>query len=103
MDIIHTDEKFGLQITIGHMDFWPNGGKQQPGRLFNIEAIKFIVLTEINNQLGCSIIQLLNIVFSALVACSLNRARDLFKYSIVSSDYFTSSNTCANYGKVNPS
>ena len=29
MDVIHTDGTLGIQVDIGHMDFYPNGGKMQ--------------------------------------------------------------------------
>lgn len=31
VDIIHADEVFGMPTTNGHVDYWPNGGKDQPG------------------------------------------------------------------------
>lgn len=31
VDIIHVDEIFGSPTTKGHVDFWPNGGKDQLG------------------------------------------------------------------------
>lgn len=31
VDIIHVDEVFGMPTTNGHVDYWPNGGKDQPG------------------------------------------------------------------------
>ncbi len=33
VDIIHTSMVFGLQVSLGHHDFWPNGGLSQPGCL----------------------------------------------------------------------
>ncbi|XP_063401427.1 inactive pancreatic lipase-related protein 1-like [Mytilus trossulus] len=33
VDVIHTDVVFGLQKEMGHADFFPNGGKFQPGCL----------------------------------------------------------------------
>ncbi|CAF0864126.1 unnamed protein product [Brachionus calyciflorus] len=34
VDIIHTDLELGIQKAIGHLDFYPNGGKNQAGCLF---------------------------------------------------------------------
>lgn len=31
VDIIHVDEVFGMPTTNGHVDYWVNGGKNQPG------------------------------------------------------------------------
>ncbi|XP_063399722.1 pancreatic lipase-related protein 2-like [Mytilus trossulus] len=35
VDIIHTDGALGFQHTMGHVDFYPNGGRSQPGCLFD--------------------------------------------------------------------
>ncbi|XP_052067286.1 inactive pancreatic lipase-related protein 1-like [Mytilus californianus] len=35
VDIIHTDGALGFRHTMGHVDFYPNGGKVQPGCLFD--------------------------------------------------------------------
>lgn len=43
VDVIHTDAAtafirgFGLEATLGHIDFYPNGGKSQPGCRAHIE------------------------------------------------------------------
>lgn len=31
VDVIHVDEIFGMPTTNGHVDYWVNGGKDQPG------------------------------------------------------------------------
>jgi hypothetical protein len=31
VDNIHVDSFFGIQENIGHQDFYPSGGKSQPG------------------------------------------------------------------------
>ncbi|RNA22544.1 pancreatic triacylglycerol lipase [Brachionus plicatilis] len=31
VDVIHTDSELGIQKPIGHLDFYPNGGKKQNG------------------------------------------------------------------------
>ncbi|ESO12282.1 hypothetical protein HELRODRAFT_105263 [Helobdella robusta] len=35
VDIIHTDNVLGTTKSLGHLDFYPNGGKQQPGCITN--------------------------------------------------------------------
>ena len=31
VDVIHTDTIYGTLRDLGHIDFYPSGGKQQPG------------------------------------------------------------------------
>jgi len=31
VDVIHTDSLLGLFTAVGHIDFYPNGGHNQPG------------------------------------------------------------------------
>ena len=33
VDVIHTDKELGLQEEVGDIDFYPNGGKSQPGKI----------------------------------------------------------------------
>ncbi|XP_071120971.1 inactive pancreatic lipase-related protein 1-like [Mytilus edulis] len=35
VDVIHSDAIFGFQHRMGHADFYPNGGKNQPGCAFD--------------------------------------------------------------------
>ena len=37
VDVIHTCALFGLQMSMGHQDFWPNGGNVQPLCIFSIK------------------------------------------------------------------
>lgn len=32
VDIIHVDAFYGIQDAIGHKDYYPSGGKSQPGQ-----------------------------------------------------------------------
>ena len=100
VDIIHTDEKLGLQTQIGHMDFWPNGGKQQPGKHLEILLLKHLklILLKFNKQ-GCTIA----VLFTGLIdfiGCAHMRAIYLYISSIVSSNYFVSSNNCTSYSEI---
>ncbi|CAF1012069.1 unnamed protein product, partial [Brachionus calyciflorus] len=38
VDIIHTDSTLGIQDPIGHIDFYPNGGGNQPGCLTRMNS-----------------------------------------------------------------
>ena len=65
MDIIHTSISYGLQVSIGHADFWPNMGQVQPGCTFSLE-----------------------------VACSHMRVTKFYAESILSVRKFQSSSVC---------
>lgn len=76
VEVIHTDGSsllqlgFGLDKAIGHADFYPNGGENQPGCERNIRLPLFSLMTGRFAKLTASL------------ACSHMRAFDLFTESI---------------------
>ena len=66
VDAIHTCITYGLQVSVGHADFWPNMGKVQPGCMLTLQ-----------------------------VACSHMRATELYAESILSENKFQTSKDCA--------
>ncbi|KAG8192467.1 hypothetical protein JTE90_017996 [Oedothorax gibbosus] len=86
VDIIHTNggdnpiDGLGIKETIGHMDFYPNGGTRQPGCFFN--------LYEDND---------FNATFERLVAnsCDHSRANFYFLESIKNCTFFATQ--CESY------
>jgi len=69
VDIIHTSSMFGIKISIGHADFWPNAGSTQPMCKKNI--LKSFI-------------------------CSHTRAPKLYAESILSRNKFKTSLSCNN-------
>ncbi|KAK3755919.1 hypothetical protein RRG08_013371 [Elysia crispata] len=73
VDVIHTDSEplyssgFGIRISIGHVDFWPNGGEHQPGCPEETWGIFSLLNFEAEISTG---------------ACSHSRALSLFTDSI---------------------
>ncbi|RUS76395.1 hypothetical protein EGW08_015846 [Elysia chlorotica] len=70
VDVIHTDAEglsdfgFGIRISIGHVDFWVNGGTHQPGC-----PPETISLQDVETSID-------------VINCSHGRSLDLFTYSI---------------------
>lgn len=79
VDCIHTSAKFGLQKSIGHKDFYPNGGSSQPG-------CTILPSKQIQAEL------MADEKFNPIdwIKCSHDRARDLYEESLISSCPFTS-------------
>jgi len=82
VDIIHTDAKsiiyggYGLEQPIGHVDFYPNGGKVQPGcSLLELPSLSTITVEDITLPSA-------DTVGRHLVACGHNRAVHLYTDSI---------------------
>jgi len=82
VDVIHTDAKsiiyggYGLEQPIGHVDFYPNGGKVQPGcSLLELPSLSTITVEDITLPSA-------DTVGRHLVACGHNRAVHLYTDSI---------------------
>ena len=76
MDIIHTDiAYFGIPYAIGHVDFYPNGGKNNPGCFANNTKVYLIRCTFC---LFFKNIFTLQGVDKALVACDHSRSHKYF-------------------------
>jgi len=75
VDVIHTDWKFGINLSIGHKDFWPNRNKEQP---------------------GCSFDYIHRIGVYGIIFCSHMRAIEYYVESIGSLNSFKASNNCQN-------
>lgn len=84
VDVIHTDMDsifslgYGLEQQVGHLDFYPNGGRQQPG----CDSLSRIPLTALTD--GQDFLEGLDAAQKEFVACSHNRAPKLFTDSILS-------------------
>ncbi|XP_012940354.1 pancreatic triacylglycerol lipase-like [Aplysia californica] len=78
VDIMHTDAEalldagFGTRYSIGHVDFYPNGGEHQPGCPEETYGILSMISFEDEKEGG---------------ACSHGRAVDLFIHSINNCQY----------------
>ncbi|KAL3869621.1 hypothetical protein ACJMK2_042286 [Sinanodonta woodiana] len=79
VDVIHTDKTgFGIKQSTGHVDFYPNGGENQPGcKASMAEYFKKLINGEINE-------------IEKSIACSHMRAIALFIESINTKCWFLS-------------
>jgi pimeloyl-ACP methyl ester carboxylesterase len=83
VDIIHTDsDTLGQPQALGHIDFYPSGGLNQPGCLRH-------VLRQADDELGPA----------PQGACSHSRAYEFFEESI-RRDCFLSRSKCTNYSNL---
>ncbi len=87
VDIIHTDSTLGLDLPIGHADFYPNGGRSQPSCSTNNKT-----------HIQKSKRNLMNAIES--VKCSHARSVDFFIQSINPNCQFLSI-LCNSYGIIN--
>ncbi|WAR22785.1 LIPR1-like protein [Mya arenaria] len=90
VDVIHTDAQpitslgLGAKKPMGHVDFYPNGGKDQPGCTRSPRTHLFKLITGKFRS------------FKKGIACDHARARDYFIESITSTCRFTA-NLCRSY------
>jgi len=88
VDVIHTDSKefykggLGMEQPVGHVDFYPNGGKAQPGCSF----LDFPYLPSINGNVEDITLPPADSVARNLFACGHNRVIDLYIDSILHTD-----------------
>lgn len=98
VDVIHTDADsilnlgtgYGLWQPVGHLDFYPNDGRSQPG-CDSLRRIPYAALTS-----GVSLYEGLDAAQKELIACSHNRAPKLFTDSILSQCPYTAFQ-CSSY------
>lgn len=87
VDVIHTDSKgfykggLGMEQAVGHVDFYPNGGKVQPGCSF----LDFPYMPTISGDVDTISLPAADSVARNLFACGHNRVIDLYTDSILSS------------------
>ncbi|KAK7052800.1 hypothetical protein SK128_022400 [Halocaridina rubra] len=97
VDVIHTDSDsiyllgLGMEQAVGHVDFYPNNGRRQPGCLNPLEAFFEGVGQGFDYIKGLSPDQ------SSFVTCSHSRSHRLFIDSIVSSTCTYDAYNCLSY------
>ena len=88
VDVIHTDCKgfykggLGMEQPVGHVDFYPNGGKYQPG----CSLLDFPYLPSFNEDADEITMPAADSVARNLFACGHNRVLDLFIDTIENSE-----------------
>ncbi|GFR66356.1 pancreatic lipase-related protein [Elysia marginata] len=77
VDVIHTDAEglissgFGIRTSIGHVDFWPNGGEHQPGCPDETYGILTILKPEAGvDTLACSHMRCLDFFSNSINLCT---------------------------------
>ena len=95
VDIIHTDILAGIQDSIGHKNFYPNGGKHQPGCLLKASEIELIAKIELNT-LTESDMESETFVDALVIGCNHQRSTMYYAESINAHCKF-SALKCPNY------
>jgi hypothetical protein len=84
VDVIHTAEDLGTERDIGHLDFYPAGGRHQPGC--------FVKESEFSEEFWDSNKELRD-------SCSHSRAYE-FMIESIKSDCFRATQQCSNYDNI---
>lgn len=96
VDIIHTDSELGIQDRIGHLDFYPNGGKKQNGCILRANDL-------INPQLNDEKFKIIEMRIEpkgdigGFVSCSHSKSHQFYAESISMCSF--KSVKCSNYGE----
>ncbi|XP_069948987.1 pancreatic triacylglycerol lipase isoform X2 [Cherax quadricarinatus] len=91
VDVIHTDADsifnlgvgYGMKQPVGHLDFYPNDGRNQPG----CDSLTRVPLTALTD--GLNLYEGLDAAQKELIACNHNRASKLFTDSILTPCLYT--------------
>lgn len=94
VDVIHTDSELGIQESIGHLNFYPNGGRKQNGCIFRTSDL----LTPIINNKKFELIEMRiepKGDVGGFLSCSHGKVNEFYAESI-SSCHFKSAK-CSSY------
>jgi hypothetical protein len=104
VDVIHTDDLAGLQESIGHQDFWPNGGAVQTGCIFrkNQETLAnktetYEIIGETNDRVYSN---KSSKALTDLISCSHSKSQLFYAQSVSAGCQFESV-LCKSWGKYN--
>jgi pancreatic triacylglycerol lipase len=86
VDAIHTNGEptillggFGMVQPIGHLDFYPNGGQNQPG--CSLSSLSIINITTLTNLGGCSHMRAISLFNDSLVSTCQSVAYECSSFS----------------------
>lgn len=97
VDIIHTDAELGIQDPIGHIDFYPNGGKKQNGCFLRVDDL---IKPEFNSE-KFEIIEMRiepKGDIGGFISCSHSKSHQFYAESISMCNF--KATKCSNYSKL---